>query len=133
MKSTAEEYINERAIATQQTGFWFVGQARNWLPDEIGGIFWFAVDDAGTSPLTPVYSSSTGISEHYALGNGSMIEYSPTSMFWLTNRIAQFAYLRYDEIGAEVVAAVRAHEHEMVEKIALRYTSPLLHKNLLAE
>jgi len=113
-----EEYINERAIATQQTGFWFVGQARNWLPDIIGGIFWFAVDDAGTSPITPVYSSSTGISEHYALGNGSMIEYSPTSMFWLTNRIAQFAYLRYDEIGAEVVAAVRAHEHEMVAKIA---------------
>ena len=113
-----EEYINERAIATQQTGFWFVGQARNWLPDIIGGIFWFAVDDAGTSPITPVYSSSTEISEHYALGNGSMIEYSPTSMFWLTNRIAQFAYLRYDEIGAEVVAAVRAHEHEMVAKIA---------------
>ena len=112
-----EEYINERAIATQQTGFWFVGQARNWLPDAIGGIFWFAVDDAGTSPLTPVYSSSTGISEHYALGNGSMIEYSPTSMFWLTNRIAQFAYLRYDEIGAEVVAVVRAHEKEMVAKI----------------
>ena len=121
-----EEYINERAIATQQTGFWFVGQARNWLPDEIGGIFWFAVDDAGTSPLTPVYSSSTGISEHYALGNGSMIEYSPISMFWLTNRIAQFAYLRYDEIGAVVVAAVRAHEHEMVEKIASADAQALL-------
>ncbi len=113
-----DEYINERAIATQQTGFWFVGQARNRFPDEIGGIFWFALDDAGTSPLTPVYSSSTAISHHYALGNGSMIEYSPTSMFWLTNRIAQFAYLRYDEIGAEVVANVRAHEKEMVEKIA---------------
>ena len=113
-----ETYINERAIATQQTGFWFVGQARGWLPDAIGGIFWFAVDDAGTSPLTPVYSSSTGVSEHYALGNGSMIEYSPTSMFWLTNRIAQFAYLRYDEIGAEVLANVHAHEKEMVEKIA---------------
>ena len=39
-------YMNERAIATQQTGFWMLGQARNWLPDEIGGIIWFGVDDA---------------------------------------------------------------------------------------
>ncbi|MFA5324992.1 MAG: C69 family dipeptidase [Bacteroidales bacterium] len=111
------EITNERAIATQQTGFWFVGQCRDWLPDEIGGIFWFAVDDAGTSPLTPVYTSSKNISEHYAVGNGSMIEYSPTSMFWATNRIAQFAYLRYNQIGFEVRDIVDAHEKEMIEKV----------------
>lgn len=27
-----QEYVNERAIATQQTGFWFVSQSRSWLP-----------------------------------------------------------------------------------------------------
>lgn len=111
-------YTNERAISTQQTGFWFVGQSRSWLPDEIGGIFWFATDDAGTSPLTPVYSCSTSISEHYRLGNGSMIEYSPTSMFWLTNRIAQFAYLRYNQVGAEVQDSLFSHEKAMVRKIS---------------
>ena len=60
------EVYNERAIATQQTGVWFVAQSRNWLPDAIGGLFWFAVDDAATSPLTPVYSSSRAISNQYA-------------------------------------------------------------------
>ncbi len=108
---------NERAIATQQTGFWFVGQSRGWLPDEIGGVFWFGVDDAGTSPLTPVFSSSTRISHHYALGNGSMVEYSPTSMFWLQNKIAQFAYLRYNQIGEEVRQIIDKHEIEMIEKV----------------
>lgn len=112
-----EQYLNERAIATQQTGFWFVGQCRPDFPDEIGGIFWFAVDDAGTSPLTPYYTSSTKISYHYALGNGSMIEYSPTSMFWLVNRIAQFAYLRYDQIGAEVRNRVDEHEINMISEV----------------
>lgn len=112
-----ESYLNERAIATQQTGFWFVGQARPDYPDEIGGIIWFAVDDAGTSPLTPVYSSSTEISNHYALGNGSMIEYSPTSMFWLINRIAQFSYLRYNQIGKEVKEVIDHHENKMIEEI----------------
>ena len=110
--------LNERAIATQQTGFWFVGQCRNWLPDEIGGLFWFAVDDAGTSPLSPFYTCINGISEHYALGNGSMLEYSPTSMFWLQNRIAQFAYLRYNHIGKEVRENVDAHELAMMKAVA---------------
>jgi Dipeptidase len=113
-----QAYLNERAIATQQTGFWFVGQSRGWLPDEIGGLLWFGVDDAGTSPLTPVYTSSLAVSEHYAEGNGSMLEYSPTSMFWLVNRIAQFAYLRYNHIGAEVRAVVDAHEIEKMAEIS---------------
>ena len=46
-----QEYTNERAIATQQTGFVIVPQMRNWLPDAIGGILWFAVDDADMAVL----------------------------------------------------------------------------------
>lgn len=120
-----KQYINERAIATQQTGFWFVGECRPNVPKEIGGIFWFGVDDAATSPLTPVYTSSKAISKNYALGNGSMIEYSPTSMFWAVNRIAQFAYLRYNHTGKEVRSIIDEHEKariaetEAIDKTAL--------------
>ena len=39
------EYTNERAIATQQTGFVLVSQMRSWLPDAVGGVHWFGVDD----------------------------------------------------------------------------------------
>ncbi|MFA5850149.1 MAG: C69 family dipeptidase [Bacteroidales bacterium] len=113
-----KKYINERAIATQQTGFWFVGECRSWMPKAIGGIFWFGVDDAGTSPLTPVYTSSKSISSHYALGNGSMLKYSETSMFWMVNRIAQFAYLRYNHIGAEVRSIIDKHENTMFAEVA---------------
>lgn len=112
-----KKYFNERAIATQQTGFWFIGECRADIPDEIGGIFWFGVDDAATSPLTPVYTSSLRISNHYALGNGSMIEYSESSMFWIVNRIAQFAYLRYNHIGNEVREVVAKHENKKFEEV----------------
>lgn len=131
--------MHERAIATQQTGFWFVGQCRGWLPNHIGGLFWFAVDDAATSPLSPFYACSNEISHHYALGNGSMIEYSPTSMFWLQNRIAQFAYLRYNQIGKEVRENVDAHELQMMEKVkqadkkALQANSVEVAENILTE
>ncbi len=104
-------YVNERAIATQQTGFWMVGQARAWLPDEIGGILWFGVDDAATSCLTPVYSSSTRVPECFRVGNGDMLTYSSTSAFWLFNRLAHQAYLRYNFVAPEIRAASDEHEN----------------------
>ena len=118
VKVDDKEVFNERAIATQQTGFWFVGQCRSWLPDEIGGLLWFGVDDAATSPLTPVYASSTEISEHYSVSNGNMLEYSPTSMFWLQNRIAQFAYLRYNQIAPEIRDTIDVYENQIIAEIS---------------
>ena len=98
-------YVNERAIATQQTGFWIVCQSRSWLPDEIGGVIWFGTDDAATSCLTPVYTTVNEIPGCIKVGNGSMLEYSPTSLFWVTNRIANFAYMLYPT--EESIAATR--------------------------
>lgn len=108
-------YLNERAIATQQTGWWYVSQMRKDNP--AGGIFWFGVDDAATSPLTPIYCKSDRIPYCLKEGNGSMLEYSDDAMFWIVSRIAQFAYLRYDRIGAEVRSKVDAHENSMLARI----------------
>ena len=105
-----KKYTNERAIATQQTGFWLLGQARNWLPDEIGGIIWFGVDDAATSCLTPIYSSSLRVPQCFEVGNGNMTTYSPTSAFWLFNRVAHQAYLRYNILAPEVQKVASEHE-----------------------
>ncbi|MDR2385258.1 MAG: C69 family dipeptidase [Tannerella sp.] len=90
-----KEYVNERAIATQQTGFVIVPQMRNWLPDEIGGILWFGVDDADMAVFTPVYSSSLAIPECYRVGNGDMYNFSWTSAFWIHNWVANMAYGKY--------------------------------------
>ena len=107
------EYCNERAIATQQTGFWLVGQAR---PGKVG-ILWFGTDDAATSPLTPVYVNSLEVPECLREGNGTMLKYSKTSMFWITNRVAQFAYLRYNSVGKTVREYVDMWENQMLELV----------------
>lgn len=108
-------YVNERAIATQQTGWWFVAQSR---ADKPAGVFWFGVDDAATSPLMPFYSCSDRVPECLDENNGSLIEYSETSMYWTVSRIAQFAYLRYDKIGAEVRQVIDKYEKEMIDEVA---------------
>ena len=108
------EYCNERATATQQTGFWLMGQAR---PEKVG-ILWFGTDDAATSPLTPIYVNSQEVPECLREGNGSMIKYSDTSMFWITNRVAQFAYLRYNVVGKHVREYVDMWENAAIEAVA---------------
>ncbi len=89
------EYAQERPVATQQTGFTFVAQMRNWLPDYIGGILWFGVDDAASSLYVPMYCGINNIPECYREDNGSLLDYSPTSAFWTYNAVANFAYSRY--------------------------------------
>ncbi len=112
-----KEYVNERAIATQQTGFWFVGQSRGWLPDEIGGVNWFGCDDAATSYLTPIYTCTNKVPECFRVGNGDMITYSPTSAFWMTNRVANACYKAYNIMFPTVDAEIDAWENEMMEAV----------------
>lgn len=95
-------YINERATATQQTGFSFVTQSRSWLPDPVGGILWFSVDDAATTVYTPIYCGSTRTPETFAVGNGDIHTYSADAAFWVFNKVANFAYLRYDVMSADI-------------------------------
>lgn len=115
-----QEYVNERAIATQQTGFWFVAQARKALPDPVGGVIWFGTDDAATSPLTPIYCGTTEVPTCLKEGVGDMLNYDDRAMFWITNRIAQFAYLRYDYIGAEVRSVIDEWENEKIAEVAAK-------------
>ena len=95
-------YLNERAIATQQTGYSFVAQSRNWLPDPIGGIYWFGVDDADGCVYAPMYCGITEIPWSYAVGNGSMITWSETSAFWAFSQVNNWNYSRYDLIHPEI-------------------------------
>ena len=100
---TAPEYCNERATSTQQTGFVFVAESRNWLPGPIGGIFWFGVDDAATTVFTPMYCGINDIPECFREGNGDMLTYSPTSAFWLFNLVANMCYSRYDLMSSDAI------------------------------
>ncbi|MDR2496011.1 MAG: C69 family dipeptidase [Tannerellaceae bacterium] len=94
-KVDGKTYLNERAIATQQSAFVIVPQMRNWLPDEVGGILWFGVDDADMAVFTPLYSSIQAVPECFREGNGDLYNFSWTSAFWIHNWVANMAYSKY--------------------------------------
>ena len=102
-------YLNERAIATQQTGFTLVAQMRRNLPDAIGGIQWFGVDDANTCVYVPMYCSVTEVPLCFSPENGSMYDFSWTSAFWIYNWVANMAYARYNPM----IGDIRAVQEEL--------------------
>lgn len=101
-KYNGTEYFNERVTVTQQTGFSFIAQMRNWLPNHIGGIYWFGVDDAGSTVYVPFYCGITKVPHSFAEGNGDMLTYSDDAAFWVFNRVAHFKYLFYDRVMPEI-------------------------------
>lgn len=113
------QYCNERAISTQQTGFSFVTQSRNWLPNPIGGILWFGVDDASSTVYTPMYCGITEIPECFKVGNGDMLTYSETAAFWVFNQVTNFTYLRYNYMIKDVEKVQKELEDKFVAYIPL--------------
>lgn len=112
-----KEYFNERATSTQQTGFSFIAQSRNWLPDQIGGIFWFGVDDTYSTVYTPMYCGMTEVPKEYAVGNGSMMEFSDDAAFWVFNQVSNFAYTRYSDMIPEIQKVQKELELGYVDEV----------------
>ncbi len=108
------EYCNERATSTQQTGFSFIAQSRNFLPNPVGGIIWFGVDDASSTVYTPMYCGITRVPESFAVGNGSMMDFSPDAAFWVFNQVSNFAYTRYSLIHPEIQKLQQELENKYV-------------------
>ena len=101
-KVDSVEYFNERPISTQQTGFSFVAQMRSWLPNEIGGIIWFGVDDTYQTVYYPVYCGNTSVAEEMRVGNGDLITFSWNSAFWMHNWVSNMVYGKYNYMIKDV-------------------------------
>ena len=107
-----KEYTHERAIATQQTGWSFVSQSRNWLPDAVGGVLWFGTDDTNTTVYMPFYCSMTEIPVE--LQHGDINTFDMKSNFWMNNWVANQAYHRYDLMIPDIRKVQSALEKEFI-------------------
>ena len=109
-----KKYFNERAIATQQTGFVLVSQMRSWLPNSIGGVMWFGVDDANTAVFIPMYCSLTKVPHSYAKGVGDLYNLNWEAAFWVNNWVANQAYSRY----SLMIPDIRKVQNEIENNLA---------------
>ncbi len=116
-----DEHSWERPISTQQTGFSFVSQSRSWLPDPIGGVYWYGLDDTYTTCYIPLYCGISDVPPSYT--SGSLQKFSWESAWWVFNFAANYANLKYSymikdiqkvqaELEGELLAAQAGLEKE---------------------
>ena len=96
------DYTWERPISTQQTGFSMVCQSRPGLPDAVGGVTWYGVDDTDFTCYTPLYCSSLDVPPSFA--RGSLRQFSWDSAWWVFNFVSNYAALRYRDMIVDVHA-----------------------------
>jgi len=120
-----EKYFNERPISTYQTGFSFVSQSRSHLPDEVGGVLWFGVDDTYMTVYSPMYCSITELPYNYREGLASLGEFNWDAVFWVFNAVSNFVYPRYSLVIDDLQSKQRELEgrflsnQETIESTAL--------------
>ena len=95
----------ERPISTQQTAFSFVSQSRGWLPDAVGGVYWYGLDDTYTSCYVPLYCGIDAIPTSFTVGG--MDRFSWDSAWWVFNFVANYANLRYSDMVLDIQAVQR--------------------------
>jgi dipeptidase len=134
-----KRYFHERATSTQQTGFSFINQMRGWLPDPVGGLSWFGVDDTYTTVWFPVYAGITEIPYNFREGTGSYHEVDYDAAFWSFNRVANYAYSRYSDMIVDIQRVQRQLEGRFLAEtedvdaaaVALYAQSPRLARDYL--
>jgi len=89
-----QKYAWERPIATQQAGFVFVSESRASVPDAVGGVYWYGVDNPYTSVFVPLYTAITELPKSYTVG--SLNKFSRQSAWWAFNFVANYANLRWN-------------------------------------
>jgi dipeptidase len=93
--SDGTDMFRERPIGCQQSGMTMVCQMRSFLPDEVGGVTYFNMDDATMVAYVPVYCSINRIPEPFRRENNNIREFSFDSAFWMNNWVANMVYPRW--------------------------------------
>ncbi len=138
-KLDGKRYFHERAVSTQQTGFSFINQMRGWLPNPIGGLSWFGVDDTATTVWFPAYAGITEIPHSFRVGTGSYHEVDYDAAFWSFNRVANYAYSRYSDMMVDITRVQQELEGRFLAEVndidaaalALHEQSPRLARDYL--
>ncbi len=133
-----DTYKGVRSIAISGCSYSHIIQCRDWLPDEIGGVAWFAFDNPGCSPRIPIFSGTLSLPESFAIcGQKSFRTDAAIWSFRRTNRLAEHRWgstRGYIEGGVKELEDKAFAELPLIEKKAVEmYKSEMKKEPVLDE
>ncbi len=93
------EIRSQRLIAIARCSYFFVSQARDWLPAEIGGVLWFGLNDPAYSPFIPLYTGVDEVPESWTvLDRDTLDRDSSWWAFGLTTKLVNAQYTKFKPV-----------------------------------
>ena len=126
--SDGTKMFRERPIGCQQSGMTMVCQMRSWLPDAVGGVTYFNMDDATMVAYVPAYCGINRVPAPFRRENNNIREFSTESAFWMNNFVANMVYPRWSAMIGDLREAQAeledyyAEDQKEVEKRAAGMT-----------
>ncbi|RCW88480.1 dipeptidase [Halanaerobium sp. DL-01] len=102
-----------RPIARYYCSYFFVSQARSWLPDEIGGVVWFGLDNPENSPFIPMYVGIEDVPTSWKTLNRD--KFDRDSAWWAFAQVDDFVNLRYGELREKVDSVLNPMQNHIFE------------------
>jgi len=95
------------------------------MPDEVGGVFWYGVDDTYFTCYIPLYVGINNIPKSYATGDSQ--KFSWDSAWWVFNFVSNYAHLKYSYMMPDI-KKVQSHIESMflTNQNAIEQTAKLL-------
>ncbi len=109
--------INRRRNVARARGeYGMIAQLRGWLPNSVGGIYWFYVDNAYTSAYVPIYAGATDVAECYKIYDKE--KFDNNSIRWCVDFVDNLLYLRWQDAIKDLRAERDPLEHSFFDEQA---------------
>ena len=102
-----------RTVSVAWCSYSFVAQLRDWLPDEVGGVCWMAVDNPGQSPRIPIFCGTTELPEAYKMCGQK--GYNPDAVLWQFRKANKLATVQWQNTRKQHMNEVLRIERDAIE------------------
>lgn len=105
-----------RTCAVAWCSYSFVAQLRDDLPDEFGGVAWFAFDNPGQSPRIPIFCGTMSLPESF--NYSGQFDFNSKSAHWQYRQANRLATVKYGEGRKLIEPALMEYETKAFDEIA---------------
>ncbi|MCR4816848.1 MAG: C69 family dipeptidase [Bacteroidales bacterium] len=100
----------KRTVSVAWCSYSFVAQLRDWLPDEVGGVCWIAVDNPGQSPRVPIFCGNSRLPKAYDICGHK--RYDDNAVLWQYRKANKLATVAWQRTKGDMMKAVMEQERK---------------------
>jgi len=105
----------QRTVAVAWCSYSFIVQLRDWLPDEVGGVAWFSLDNPGESPRFPIFCGTKQLPDLFNVCG--QYRFRTDAALWWFRRANRLATVKWQTTRRTIEENVAYFEDKAFEEL----------------